>query len=1024
MNLFFRRFISVVDRGRTLLTILLLTSSVVLGALAIGTALFNSRAAATTPPLKILAGSGQIAGMPNAIAQNDGASLAAAAASTIAPAPTPAVSEHLGFEIFEAPAQLVSEVTQTQGPGANVAAYIAHDAGEPSIGVNFLSTQDTVNGLTAFQSDIQTAFVKFDDSCPVNGQKASWYMSQAPTAEVADQDPIGFTDRQTGRTFSAQLTLLSPTCKVSFTDTDGKDPLGMPDSAGWTPSQGAGIPASVDHETIGGGPYAAPIPARPPGTIYPNAVYYASQSLVVLNVPTASRSDDGGLTYGPGVDTTSACGGLHGHLKVAPDGTVFLPNNACSGQGAVIVSENNGITWTIRPVPGTSTGFSDPQLGIDANGRIYFAMANGDGKAVVATSDDHGVTWHNLYDVGSALGVATTAYPAAVAGDAGRAAVSFYGSTTAGNGSGDGLNGFHGVWHLYIAETFDGGQTWTTVDATPNKPIQRGCIWNGGGTNICRNLLDFFDMTVDKVGRVQVGYVDGCADGACGQAVSDPTRYTGNGYTARGSIARQSSGRRLFVANDPAPGPTVPGMPQITEVRIGATIHLAWSEADNGGSAITGYQIYRGTASGAETLLTTVAGTQAGGNYTDLTATDTTQTYYYRVVAVNGIGSSCPNNEIAARYVGNACTGLIVQKTPPGHPEQTSQGQAPASLAIDSISVGEPPNTSNLMFQMKVTSLSSGLPANSRWRIVWDTYASSGQQFYVGMRTDASSNATFEYGTIATGSVGLVIAVPTETKVGSADPASNFNGDGTITIYVPKSAVGNPQPGDLLGAVNGRTFTEDNNETQNLERSTLLIDHTFVKGQRDNGDPAATYTILGNAACEGGIVPLSAVSRKSHDSIPTPFDVNLPLSGGLGIEDRIGQGPSSNQHQIVVTFPTPVSFSSATVSSGTGTVTNALASGNQIFVNLSGVTNAQRLTVTIVGVNDGTSTANVSIPMGVLLGDTNGDGFVNSADISQTKAQSGQPVGNSNFREDVNVDGFLNSADISVVKSKSGTALP
>src|SRR5207237_9181284 len=124
-----------------------------------------------------------------------------------------------------------------------------------------------------------------------------------------------------GRCFSAQPTLLSPTCKVSCTDTDGKDPLGNPGPQGWTPSQGAGIPASVDHETIGGGPYAAPLPSRPPGTIYPNAVYYASQSLVVLNVPTVSRCDDGGLTYGPGVETTSSCGGLHGHIKVAPDGT-------------------------------------------------------------------------------------------------------------------------------------------------------------------------------------------------------------------------------------------------------------------------------------------------------------------------------------------------------------------------------------------------------------------------------------------------------------------------------------------------------------------------------------------------------------------------------------------------------------------------------------------------------------------------------------------------------------------------------
>jgi hypothetical protein len=60
----------------------------------------------------------------------------------------------------------------------------------------------------------------------------------------------------------------------------------------------------------------------------------------------------------------------------------------------------------------------------------------------------------------------------------------------------------------------------------------------------------------------------------------------------------------------------------------------------------------------------------------------------------------------------------------------------------------------------------------------------------------------------------------------------------------------------------------------------------------------------------------------------------------------------------------------------------------------------------------------------VLLGDTNGDRFVNSADIGQTKAQSGNPVNSSNFREDINTDGFLNGADIGLVKSKSGTALP
>lgn len=59
----------------------------------------------------------------------------------------------------------------------------------------------------------------------------------------------------------------------------------------------------------------------------------------------------------------------------------------------------------------------------------------------------------------------------------------------------------------------------------------------------------------------------------------------------------------------------------------------------------------------------------------------------------------------------------------------------------------------------------------------------------------------------------------------------------------------------------------------------------------------------------------------------------------------------------------------------------------------------------------------VSPPMNVLIGDTNWDGAVNSADISQTKSQSGNGVTASNLREDVTADGAINSADISLVKS-------
>lgn len=946
------------------------------------------------------------------------ASLAPAVAATPIPAaPLPAMPQYIGFENFEGPGVLTKVVTSQQGGAPNSVEYIAHDAGEPSIGVNWNTN------VTAFQSDLQTLFVTFNDNCQSVTPKATWVNRPAPTSQGADQDPIGFTDRVTGRTFAAQLTLTSPTCKTSYTDDDGNT---------WVPTAGFGIGSGIDHQTIGGGPYALPLPSPnpvpTPGSVL-RAYYYCSQ----LPQAACARSDDGGLTFGPVVPIDpildANCVGIHGHVKVGGDGTVYVPTFNCNGHGSVIVSENNGLTWTIRHVDPTTSGSNivDAQVAIDDNNKLYFAMSSNTATgsaAIVATSVDHGVNFTNVWDIGAIYGVKNVAYPYVTAASPGRAAVAFVGTTQANQTlppAGWSDNGFRGVWHLYVAVTYDGGSTWTTTDATPNDPMQRGCIWAQGGANICRNLLDFIGMTTDKNGRIEVAYVDGCPDGNCAQAVSSATRFTGNAYTARGVIARQSSGKRLIAAMDPnTPATSAPGMPLITARRLNGVVHLAWSEADSGNLMINNYQILRGTASGAEAPLTVVAGNQTGGSYDDFNATDNSKTYYYKVVAVNSAGSSCPNNELAVPYVGDTCTGFIVQKNPPNHPEQTTQGQTPPSLAIDYIAVSEPPNTTNLVFTMKVTNLNM-VPPNSRWRIVWNWEGATGQQYYVGMRTDQNSAATFDYGHVATAVVGLVLGVPTETKEGNAAGGSGFNADGTITVVVPKSAVGNPQPGDLLGAVNGRTFTGDTPETNTLERSNLMMDHTFAKAQRDNGHPAATYMLTGNTSCTppATIVPVSAVSRKRHNT--TDYDVDLPLTGGEGIECRTG-GPNGD-HKIVVTFPTPVAVASATC--GGQPAASVTGSGSAVVtVNCTGVPNAQHVPINLVGVNNGTTTANVTIPMGVLAGDTNADGSVNSADISQTKSQSGQALSPDDFREDVNVDGAINSADISLVKSKSGTALP
>src|SRR5947208_14479014 len=128
----------------------------------------------------------------------------------------------------------------------------------------------------------------------------------------------------------------------------------------------------------------------------------------------------------------------------------------------------------------------------------------------------------------------------------------------------------------------------------------------------------------------------------------------------------------MLAENDPAPPTSVPAMPFVTERRVNRVIHLAWNEADTGNLPITKYRILRGTASGAETVLTNVSGSQM--NYNDTTATDSTKTYYYKVIAYNKAGQSLPSNEIAAPYVGNTCDGLVIHQNDPSHPEAFAGG--------------------------------------------------------------------------------------------------------------------------------------------------------------------------------------------------------------------------------------------------------------------------------------------------------------------------------------------------------------
>jgi hypothetical protein len=442
----------------------------------------------------------------------------------------------------QAPRSGLATATSGFGYGTpNLAIYPApaslpnsNNAGEPSIGVNWNS------GATMYQAYSSTYRVTFNDTS--HPATATW--ADTAASNLVNIDPIASTDRVTGRTWSGGL---AGSCsQLSYTDNDG---------ATWSPSNPC--TGTIDHETIGSGPWAG---AAPLGATYPRALYYCAQA----SVDACVTSGNGGVTFGAPTPVNGVCGGLHGHVKVSADGTAYVPDNNCGANTGGFLTTSNGASWSsyvIAQAASPRRGF-DPSVTTTPDNTLYQAWGRaGDFHPTVARSVDHGNSWDRVTDLAGTVSPALVAstFPAMVSGDNGRIAVAFLGTSVGTPGLTPFDNGYHGVWYLYVSYSYDGGQTWTTVNATPGDPVQRGCIWDGGGSNVCRNLLDFMDASVTRDGRVVVGFADGCI-GAC----AGPAGTEAQSTSAYATIARQDTGRGLFAAFDtaaPSASPTASATP-------------------------------------------------------------------------------------------------------------------------------------------------------------------------------------------------------------------------------------------------------------------------------------------------------------------------------------------------------------------------------------------------------------------------------------------------------------------------------
>jgi hypothetical protein len=173
-------------------------------------------------------------------------------------------------------------------------------------------------------------------------------------------------------------------------------------------------------------------------------------------------------------------------------------------------------------------------------------------------------------------------------------------------------------------------------------------------------------------------------------------------------------------------------------------------------------------------------------------------------------------------------------------------------------------------------------------------------------------------------------------------------------------------------------------------------------------------------------LPTKVVSRKQHGSAGT-FDVDLPLTGDPGVECR--SGGANNDYRVVFTFPTAVTFGDATItlgSGGTGRVSGSTTSpdGTEITVNLTEVSNVQTLILNLSGLNDGTTTGDVRVPMSILIGDVNETRRTDSGDVTLVRNHTVSIPDATTFRFDVNASGRIDAGDVTVTRNASVTVLP
>ena len=289
--------------------------------------------------------------------------------------------------------------------------------------------------------------------------------------------------------------------------------------------------------------------------------------------------------------------------------------------------------------------------------------------------------------------------------------------------------------------------------------------------------------------------------------------------------------------------------------------------------------------------------------------------------------------------------------------------------------------------------------------------------------TDGSLDSTFDVDGKVTTIVGSAqnsiygIALEPDGKIVAAGNAKLSTFDFALARYNADGSL------DTTFDTDGLVITDF---SSNLDQALAVVVQTDGKivaaGSASLPTGGSDFALARYGACPPDFQLTAAASRKVHGG-QRSFDITLPLAGEPGVECRSSNG----RHQLVLTFNADVVSGNANVTEGTGTVSgNPAFSGNTMTVNLRGVTDVQKITVTLSDVTSSTSEVLPDTPVSInmLIGDTDADKTVSRLDVNLTRDQLGMQVTDSNFREDVKVTGLIDPTDVRIVRSDLGHSLP